>query len=57
VDETDTWGEFGARVEGEMTNNIALDIDVTGTSGGPAGTDVHGGVSMSDKFQKLHTQR
>ena len=48
---TDTWGEFGGRIEGQVTSNLAFDVDINGTTGGgDMGTAVHGGVGMSYKF-------
>jgi probable HAF family extracellular repeat protein len=47
---SDTWGEFGARLEGELTKNIALDLDISGTTSDQLGTSVHGGIGMSYKF-------
>ena len=46
-----TWGEFGARVETQFTDHLALDLDLNGTSGGGAmGTALHGGAGVSYKF-------
>jgi probable HAF family extracellular repeat protein len=46
-----TWGEYGARLEAQFTDNIALDLDITGTTGGNGiGTTVHGGGGISYKF-------
>jgi len=47
----DTWGEFGGRLEGQVTDNLALDLDLTGTTGGGAlGTVLHGGVGVTLTF-------
>jgi probable HAF family extracellular repeat protein len=49
--EADTWGEFGARVETGLTDGLALDLDLSGTTGGGAlGTVLHGGVGVVLKF-------
>jgi T5SS/PEP-CTERM-associated repeat protein len=49
--EADTWGEFGARIEAGLTDGLALDVDLNGTTGGGAlGTVLHGGVGMVYKF-------
>jgi hypothetical protein len=48
---TDTWGEFGGRIESQLTDNIALDLDLTGTTGGGVlGTAIHGGVGVTYTF-------
>jgi hypothetical protein len=48
---SDTWGEFGARIEGELTKSITLDFDIAGTAGGTdIGTSVHGGVGLGYTF-------
>jgi hypothetical protein len=47
----DTWGEFGARIETRFTDQVALDLDLNGTTGGGAlGTTLHGGGGMSYRF-------
>ena len=44
-------GEFGGRLEAQITGNLALDLDLTGTTGGDGlGTTVHGGGGISYKF-------
>lgn len=49
--ENETWGEFGARVEGTLTDGIVLNLDINGTTGGAAGeTALHGGVGVVYKF-------
>jgi len=49
--EADTWGEFGARIETRFTDQLALDLDLNGTTGGGAlGTVLHGGVGAVYKF-------
>ncbi len=48
---SDTWGEFGARIEAQFTTNLALDLDLNGTTGqGALGTAIHGGAGLSYKF-------
>ena len=47
----DTWGEFGARIETRLTEQLALDVDFNGTTGGgPLGTVLHGGVGVVLRF-------
>ena len=49
--EADTWGEFGARLESQLTKKVALDVDLNGTTGGGAlGTILHGGAGLSYRF-------
>lgn len=49
--QNETWGEFGARVEGTLTDGIVLNLDINGTTGGAAGeTALHGGVGVVYKF-------
>jgi probable HAF family extracellular repeat protein len=51
ANETDTWGEFGGRLEGQLTTHVALDLDLTGTTGsGALGTVFHGGVGLTYWF-------
>jgi Autotransporter beta-domain len=51
ANEADTWGEFGARIETQLTDQLALDLDLNGTTGGGAlGTSVHGGAGLSYRF-------
>ena len=48
---TDTWGEFGGRIETRFTERLAVDFDVNGTTGGGAiGTVLHGGVDVMLRF-------
>ena len=48
---SDTWGEFGGRLEAQMTDNVALDLDLTGTTGsGALGTVLHGGAGLTYRF-------
>jgi hypothetical protein len=45
----DRWGEFGVRLESMLTDRLAADFDLTGTTG--TGTiAVHGGIGLSYKF-------
>ena len=47
----DRWAEFGARLESHLTERLALDLDVTGTSGDNAlRTAIHGGGGLSYSF-------
>lgn len=49
--ESDTWAEFGGRVEGQITDDLALDLDVNGTGGSStSGASVHGGIGLTYKF-------
>jgi hypothetical protein len=49
--QTSTWGEFGARLETQFTDQVAFDLDLTGTTGGPGiGTTLHGGGGVSYRF-------
>ena len=51
TNEADTWGEFGARVETRLTDQLALDVDFNGTTGGGAlGTILHGGAGVVYRF-------
>jgi probable HAF family extracellular repeat protein len=51
TNEADTWGEFGARVETGLTDGLALDLDLAGTTGGGSlGTVLHGGVGVVVRF-------
>jgi hypothetical protein len=46
-----TWGEFGARVESQLTEHIAVNFDITGTTGdNEMDTAIHGGVGLSYRF-------
>jgi|SRR6185437_14621607 len=46
-----TWGEFGARIEMQITDRWAVDLDCNGTAGGDAmGTALHAGVGASYVF-------
>lgn len=43
-----TWGEFGARAEMQLPDNLSLALDLNGATGGGAlGTTLHGGASVS----------
>ncbi len=49
--QNDTWGEFGARLEGHISDSIALNLDLNGTTGvSSGGTALHGGVGVVYKF-------
>jgi hypothetical protein len=51
TDSTDIWGEFGARIEARVTEQLALDLDLSGTTGGGAmGTVLHGGLDVVLRF-------
>jgi T5SS/PEP-CTERM-associated repeat protein len=50
-DGADTWGEFGGRLETRLAEQLALDLDFSGTTGGGAlGTVLHGGVGVTFEF-------
>jgi probable HAF family extracellular repeat protein len=47
----DTWGEFGGRIESQLTDRVALDLDLTGTTGsGALDTVLHGGAGLTYRF-------
>ncbi len=49
--ESDTWGEFGARLTAGLTPDTDLNLDINGTAGGGSlGTALHGGVGVSCRF-------
>jgi probable HAF family extracellular repeat protein len=49
--QSDTWGEFGARLQAQLTDNLGVSLDLNGTTGGPANrTSLHGGVGVSLTF-------
>ena len=50
ADITDTWGEFGARIEARFTDRLALDLDLNGTTNGALGTVLHGGIGVTVEF-------
>ena len=51
ADTTDTWGEYGARIEGHVTQNTTVGIDMLGTAGGgKLGNSTHAGVFLGYDF-------
>jgi hypothetical protein len=51
ADTTDTWGEYGARIEGHVTQNATIGIDMLGTAGGgKLGNSTHAGVFLGYEF-------
>jgi hypothetical protein len=51
ANEADTWGEFGGRIEAGPTDQLALDLDLSGiTGGGALGTVLHCGAGVVLKF-------
>lgn len=51
VNKTEVWGEFGARLEAQLTDHLSLNMDISGTTGGGLiDTAVHGGLGLTYRF-------
>ena len=49
--ESDTWGEFGARLETHITEQASFYVDLSGTTGGGGiGTVLHAGAGLTYSF-------